>query len=85
MDDSAFREKLDGIDNRDKFRIRIYNMSDAAIKLECKHKEGGYIKKTSLALSREEYERLRKGIIPSCCTGRSRLRGACLRSLQQSR
>lgn len=29
MDDSAFREKLDGIDNRDKFRIRIYNMSDA--------------------------------------------------------
>ena len=61
MDDSAFREKLDGIDNRDKFRIRIYNMSDAAIKLECKHKEGGYIKKTSLALSREEYERLRKG------------------------
>lgn len=61
MDDSAFREKMDGIDNRDKFRIRIYNMSDAAIKLECKHKEGGYIKKTSIMLSREEYERLRKG------------------------
>lgn len=61
MDDSAFREKMDGIDNRDKFRIRIYNMSDAAIKLECKHKEGGYIKKTSVMLSREEYERLRKG------------------------
>ncbi len=61
LDDSAFREKLDGVDDRDKFRIRIYNMSDAAIKLECKHKEDGYINKTSLMLSREEYERLRNG------------------------
>ncbi|MBQ7114255.1 MAG: polyphosphate polymerase domain-containing protein [Clostridia bacterium] len=61
MNDSAFREKLDGVDNRDKFRIRIYNMSDAAIKLECKHKENGYILKKSVMLSREEYERLMKG------------------------
>ncbi len=61
LDDSAFRDKLDGVDNRDKFRIRIYNMSDASIKLECKHKEGSYIRKTSLLLSREEYGLLRKG------------------------
>jgi len=61
MNDSAFREKLDGVDSRDKFRIRIYNMSDAAIKLECKHKENGYIQKQSVMLSREEYERLMKG------------------------
>lgn len=61
LDDSAFREKLDGIDNRDKFRIRIYNMSDSVIKLECKHKEGGFIQKTSINLTREEYDRLYKG------------------------
>ncbi len=59
--DSAFREKLDGVDDRDKFRIRIYNMSDAAIKLECKHKENGYIQKQSISLTREEYETLRRG------------------------
>lgn len=61
MDDSALREKLDGVDDRDKFRIRIYNMSDSLIKLECKHKEAGYIKKQSIRLSREEYEALRRG------------------------
>lgn len=60
-DDSAFREKLDGIDERDKFRIRIYNMRDDVIKLECKHKSNGYIKKQSVNLSRKEYEQLMMG------------------------
>ena len=60
-DDSAFREKLDGIDERDKFRIRIYNMRDDVIKLECKHKSNGYIKKQSIGLSRREYEKLMSG------------------------
>jgi hypothetical protein len=61
LDDSALREKIDGIDDRDKFRIRIYNMKDDAIKLECKHKESSYIHKQSIALSRAEYETLRRG------------------------
>ena len=60
-DDSAFREKLDGIDERDKFRIRIYDMRDDVIKLECKHKSNGYIKKQSIGLSRKEYEKLMSG------------------------
>ena len=60
-DDSAFREKLDGTDERDKFRIRIYNMRDDVIKLECKHKSNGYIKKQSVNLSRKEYEQLMMG------------------------
>ena len=38
--DSALTEKLDGIQVRDKFRIRIYNYSDKTIKLERKHKDG---------------------------------------------
>ena len=53
--------KLDGIDERDKFRIRIYNMRDDVIKLECKHKSNGYIKKQSVNLSRKEYEQLMMG------------------------
>lgn len=60
-DDSAFREKLSGIDERDKFRIRIYDMRDDVIKLECKHKSNGYIKKQSIGLSRKEYEKLISG------------------------
>lgn len=60
-DDSAFREKLGGIDERDKFRIRIYDMRDDVIKLECKHKSNGYIKKQSIGLSRKEYEKLISG------------------------
>lgn len=60
-DDSAFREKLDGVDERDKFRVRIYNMRDDVIKLECKHKSNGYIKKDSLNLTRREYEQLMAG------------------------
>lgn len=60
-DDSAFREKLSGIDERDKFRIRIYDMRDDVIKLECKHKSNGYIKKQSIGFSRKEYEKLMSG------------------------
>ncbi|HWQ57852.1 MAG TPA: polyphosphate polymerase domain-containing protein [Clostridia bacterium] len=60
-DDSAFREKISGVDDRDKFRVRIYNMKDDAIKLECKHKESSYICKQSVSLSRAEYETLRRG------------------------
>ncbi len=59
--DTAFRTKLDGADNRDKYRIRIYNMRDDVIKLERKHKKEGYILKDALSLCREEAEALIDG------------------------
>jgi len=59
--DSAVAEKADGVGSRDKFRIRIYNYSDRAIKLERKHKEGQYIKKDSLLLSRPECDSIISG------------------------
>ena len=43
--DDALWEKLSGVDERDKFRIRAYNGCDDVIKLECKHKEGSFIAK----------------------------------------
>ena len=49
------------MDDRDKFRIRAYNGSDDVIKLECKHKEGSYIAKQSIRLSRGECESLIRG------------------------
>ena len=36
----ALYDKLDGVQNRDKYRIRIYNLSDRVIKMECKTKVG---------------------------------------------
>jgi len=60
-DDTAFRTKLEGTDIRDKYRLRIYNMKDDVIKLERKHKEGQFILKDSLPLSREECDALLEG------------------------
>ena len=59
--ETALVEKGDGIEFRDKFRIRIYNYSDKVIKLERKHKSGQYIQKTSLSLSRREADAMLAG------------------------
>jgi hypothetical protein len=59
--DGAFREKLGGAPGRDKYRIRIYNMRDDVIKLERKHKEGSFIYKDSLSLTRKECDALIDG------------------------
>jgi len=50
--DSAVRDKLDGVEERKKFRIRIYNFSDREIFLECKQKSGPYIKKYGAKIDR---------------------------------
>lgn len=60
--DNAFDRDLEqknyGILRRKKFRIRIYNHSDAVIKLEKKSRQGEYILKTSVPITREEYNRI---------------------------
>ncbi len=58
---TAYHEKLDGVQRRKKYRIRIYGCSDAVIHLECKHKEGAYIYKEACSLTREEYDLLSAG------------------------
>lgn len=58
---TAYREKLDGVEIRKKYRIRIYNCSDRMISLECKHKNGAYIYKESVSLTREEYGKMLAG------------------------
>ncbi len=59
--DTAVSEKVDGIEYRDKWRIRIYNLSDRVIKLERKHKNGQFIRKDSLTLSKRECSALCAG------------------------
>lgn len=51
-------QKNNGIFRRKKFRIRTYNHSDSIIKLEKKSRQGEYILKTSVPITRSEYESL---------------------------
>ena len=64
IDDRCFFENEDGTDPREKFRIRIYNGSDARISLECKRKERGKTRKTACLLDREQCLALMAGQIP---------------------
>ena len=59
--DAALREKLDGVDRREKFRLRYYGEEPAWLKLEKKFKVNGLCGKRSARLSREEGERLLAG------------------------
>ncbi len=67
--DTAVWEKATGVESRDKYRIRIYNLSDDAIKFERKHKEGQYIKKDSISLTGKECEAIVHGH-PRCLLDR---------------
>lgn len=58
---TAYQEKEDGISIRKKYRIRIYKWQDRVITLECKFKNDRYVRKESLRISRESYERILTG------------------------
>jgi len=60
---SAFWEKQAGNYRREKYRIRIYNRSDAFIKFERKTKIYNYILKESVRLTREDADRIIAGDI----------------------
>ncbi len=57
----CFYENENGIDPREKYRIRIYNSDDARILLECKQKERSKTHKTSCLLSSQDYDEILKG------------------------
>ncbi len=59
--ESALFEKLGGSDYRKKYRVRIYNFSDDVIKFEKKIKQGQFVTKKSINLSRDEYDRILTG------------------------
>ncbi len=59
--DTAYHTKMDGVQLRDKYRIRIYNCSDRTIFLERKHKHGEFISKSSVRITRRLCEQLMDG------------------------
>ena len=69
LDDKALREKIDGVNQREKFRIRYYDGDPSVIHLEKKVKQGGAGYKVSCPLSREEAQKIVDGSIqwmPAC-------------------
>ncbi len=59
--DKALREKLDGVNKREKFRVRYYNGDPSVIHLEKKSKRGGLGTKYSAPLSGDETRRILEG------------------------
>ena len=50
---TAYYEKLDGVEYRKKYRIRIYNQDDNFIRLECKYKHNNMTSKESVLITKE--------------------------------
>ena len=63
MADKALREKLDGVNEREKFRIRYYDGDTSVIHLEKKVKRDGVGYKVSCSLTAEEAQRIIDGDI----------------------
>ena len=61
LDFTAYREKLDGVKERTKYRIRFYDMNDAVIFLEKKTKNGDMTGKDSVRLTRAQAEAFLRG------------------------
>jgi len=62
--DSCYQDNENGTDNREKYRIRIYNHSATNIKLEMKKKVRGKTQKLSCKITEEQCRLLMAGQIP---------------------
>lgn len=59
--DKALREKIDGVNMREKFRIRLYNGDSSFIKLEKKSKINGLCAKERVFLTKEQAQAIVEG------------------------
>ncbi len=62
--DRALREKIDGVNRREKFRLRYYNGDTGYLSLEKKSKVNGLCNKQALQITAEQARELAAGIIP---------------------
>ncbi|MBE6149936.1 MAG: polyphosphate polymerase domain-containing protein [Firmicutes bacterium] len=58
---SAYNEKIDGVEFRKKYRIRIYNYDDSFIRLECKYKHNNMTSKDQIKITKEIYNKILNG------------------------
>lgn len=61
MQDTCLQDTIDGVELRDKYRIRIYNNSLDTIKLEVKSKKDSRILKKSRSITKDQMEQLLRG------------------------
>ncbi len=61
LEDNCLRDTVDGVNMRDKYRIRIYNNSLDAIRLEVKSKRDNRIWKKSGMITRQQMDSLMRG------------------------
>lgn len=54
FNDKALREKIDGVDEREKFRLRFYNDDPSFLRLEKKSKRGGLCFKETVRITMEQ-------------------------------
>lgn len=59
--DKVLKEKIDGVNKREKFRLRLYNDDTSFIRLEKKRKENGICFKESAIITEDECTRLING------------------------
>ena len=59
--DSALREKIDGVNRREKFRLRYYGTDTSFIRLEKKYKINGLCGKRSARMTQEQVKELLSG------------------------
>ena len=64
-ENSCYMDNENGVDNREKYRIRIYNCSTERISLEIKQKVHGKTHKSSCLISLKQCQELMRGEIPS--------------------
>lgn len=58
---NAYYEKLEGVEFRKKYRLRMYNYDPSVIKLECKHKDENMTYKEDCTVSKPIAEAILKG------------------------
>ncbi len=61
LNDKAFEEKLAGIERRQKFRLRIYNIDAKSVKFEIKNKVNNQIFKETAIVSRKDALEVQSG------------------------
>ena len=59
--DKVLREKIDGVNRREKFRLRMYNLNTSYIRLEKKTKESVVSHKQSARLTKSQVKQLLQG------------------------
>lgn len=58
LDNNAYFDKVNGVEFRSKYRLRMYNCDPKTIKLECKYKDDNMTRKTACKMSKNNSKHL---------------------------